>query len=33
MDAYGVIIWPEENEFEDEFKEDKKEGFGICKMG
>ena len=33
MDGYGMIIWPDENEFEGEFKEDKKEGFGICKMG
>ena len=33
MNGYGMIIWPDENEFEGEFKEDKKEGFGICKMG
>ena len=33
MDGYGMIIWPDENEFEGEFKEDKKEGFGVCKMG
>jgi hypothetical protein len=33
MDGFEMIIWPDEDEFEGEFKEDKKEGFGICKMG
>ena len=33
MDGYGYIIWPDENFYEGEFKEDKKEGFGICGVG
>jgi hypothetical protein len=33
MDGYGYIIWPDENFYEGEFKEDKKEGFGICRIG
>ena len=33
MDGYGYIIWPDNSFYEGEFKEDRKEGFGICTIG